>query len=70
MQWLTCSVNQVNNLIKYSLIRGKKLPKIILFDSVLFVSEDKVVFSVPVTIFKKYFRVMVIKGMMDFKCKI
>ena len=60
----------MDNLIKYSLIRGKKLPKIILFDSVIFVSEDKVVFSVPMTIFKTYFRVVVIKGMMDLKCKI
>lgn len=63
MQWM-------DNLIKYPLIRGKKLLKIILFDSVIFVSEDKVIFVVPMTVFKKYFRVVVIKGMMDFKCKI
>lgn len=38
------------------LIKGKKLPKIILFDSFIFDSEHKVVFAVPMTIFKKIFQ--------------
>lgn len=35
------------------LIKGKKLPKIILFDSFMFDSEHKMVHTVPM-IFKKY----------------
>lgn len=67
----TCSVMQWKyNLVKHFLSKGKKLSKIILFDSIMFVSEDKVVFAVPMTILKKYFRVVVVKGIMYFKYKI
>lgn len=47
----TCSVMQWKyNLVKNFLSKGKKLSKIILFDSIMFVSEDKVVFAIPMTI--------------------
>ena len=53
----TCSVMQWKyNLVKHFLIKGKKRSEVILFDSIMFVSEDKVVFAVPMTILKKIFQ--------------